>query len=210
MQNTTDSYLRKETNQAEQVLAHKANKTDKVEVSDARLLGDDYYDNFSLTVDYTRDLENLLSDAGFNRHSYDKDRINHRQFSMSDRLNGTMSEVQCRVFGFRYKMRRSEAIKEMAKSDFCPANLFELIALKKAYPNITKRFPQVAALGSISRITEQFDGHLARFVPVLYTQYDPFILDTFNFWQYEFDYDYHFLAVRRTKKIKKKFLFWHF
>jgi len=95
-----------------------------------------------LFVDYTRSLAEMLKDGRFDSVNSD---ITENHFPITKRPNG---EVEMKLFHFNRAMDSDEAIKEMDKEGYRPAELPEGLAYAKANPDEQRRYP-IALLGSV-------------------------------------------------------------
>ena len=107
-------------------------------------------------VDYTRPFSDMISDGRFDWTNSD---ITAKNFSITNRPNG---EVEMKLFHFNRIITPDQAIQEMDKEGYRPAELPELLAYAKANPDEQRKYP-IVGLGSVWR---NFSGD--RYVPCLY------------------------------------------
>lgn len=95
-----------------------------------------------LLVDYRRPLADMIKDCRFaDVHS----KITEEHFSIKLRPN---REVEMRLFHFKRSVGTAEAILEMEELGYRPAELPELLAFARAYPNEQRKYP-IICLGSV-------------------------------------------------------------
>lgn len=137
-----------------------------------------------LFVDYTQPLADLIKDCKFD---WVNDNITEKHFLIIKHSNG---EVEMKLFHFNRTISSDQAIQEMDKEGYRPAELPELLAYAKNNPDEQRKYP-IVILGSVWR---RFGD---RRVPYLYSDSDKRDL---NLYWYDNDWDsyYRFLAVRKS------------
>ncbi len=95
-------------------------------------------------VDYTRPLADLIKAPGFDWVNSD---ITEKHFPITNRPNG---DVEMKIFHFNRDMGSDEAIREMEKRGYRPAELPEALAYAKANPDEQRKYP-ILILGSVWR-----------------------------------------------------------
>ncbi|MDP3999550.1 MAG: hypothetical protein Q8P76_03085 [bacterium] len=137
-----------------------------------------------LAVDYSQSLSDTIKACEFDRINSD---ITEKHFPINKRPNG---EVDTKMFHFNRPITSGQAIQEMDKEGYRPAELPELLAYAKNNPDEQRKYP-IVALGSVWRF---FDG--GRDVPFLFGVGDKRGL--YLLWcGREWDEDSRFLAVRK-------------
>ncbi|MDP3999303.1 MAG: hypothetical protein Q8P76_01755 [bacterium] len=97
-----------------------------------------------LFVDYTRPLANMIKEDG--RFDYVNSDITEKNFQINRRPNG---EAEMKVYHFNRDIDSDEAIREMDKEGYRPAELPEGLAYAKANPDEQRKYP-IVLLGSLS------------------------------------------------------------
>jgi hypothetical protein len=111
---------------------------------------------FQLEIDGTKTLEQMIADGKYDWKNSD---INEKNFPIKDKTKRTAT---IELFHFVKDISSENAIKAMAKEDFRPATIEELLALGAKQPELQKEFP-IIALGSVWRLPFGLRG-----VPGLY------------------------------------------
>jgi hypothetical protein len=109
-----------------------------------------------LFVDYTRPLAEMIKEDG--RFDWVNPDITEKDFPVNRRTNG---EVEMKLFHFNRAISSNQAIQEMKKEGYRPAELPEGLAYAKANPDEQRKYP-IVILGSVWR---QFGGSC--YVPCL-------------------------------------------
>ncbi len=137
-----------------------------------------------LFVDYTRPFADMIRDGKYGWVNSD---ITEKHFPINQRQNG---EVEMKVFHFNRVMGSDEAIREIDKEGYRPAELPEGLAYAKANPDEQRKYP-IAILGSV---WHYWRGH--RHVPCLDRWHDGrgLVLGWFGD---DWDVCCRFLAVRK-------------
>lgn len=110
-------------------------------------------DNINLIVNYSRDLKQMIA-AG--KYAWANKDITEEHFPLQTELRAKQLSLSTKLFHFNRLISSKDAIFEMEKNGYHPANLAELLALGEIYPNIQKEFP-VTALGSVWNFADS--GH---------------------------------------------------
>ena len=97
---------------------------------------------FTVTVDETKTVEELVSEGGHDHHDWDGLRINSKNFPRHE--NGAKSEKDIVLFHFGKKMTSGRIVGEMEKEGYRPATAHELLSLGIAHPELQREFPVVA------------------------------------------------------------------
>ena len=144
---------------------------------------------FKVVVDYTKSLAEMI-EAG--KYDWKNSDITQEHFPVQGQGREEKDVV---LFHFgRYIFGRyissEDAIAEMAKAGYCPAQIQELLALGAANPELQKQFP-IVALGSA---WQSPDGN--RGVPYLFWSVRERDLDL-SWFEFDWDEDYRFAAVRK-------------
>lgn len=137
-----------------------------------------------LFVDYTSPLADLIKACGFD---WVNGNITEKTFPITQRPNGN---VEMRVFRFHRAISSDEAVQEMGKEGYRPAELPEGLAYAKANPDEQRQY-QIALLGSAWR---GWGGD--RGVPYLWYDSGGRGLN-FGWYGSRWDEDVRFLAVRK-------------
>lgn len=111
--------------------------------------------NYHLSVDYGRGVEDGVK-AG--RYDWVNSDVNSRNFPT--KRKGT-TEVGVELIPFNRYILTDEALSELDRMGFRPAEIHELLAFGEEYPEVQREFP-IAALGSVWQ-----DPHGRRYVPYL-------------------------------------------
>jgi len=111
---------------------------------------------YPLSVDYGRSVEKGVK-AG--RYDWANSDITSRNFPTERK--GT-AEVVVELIHFNRNISTDEALRELDKAGMRPAELHELLAFGKKYPEVQREFP-IVALGSVWQYRDGF-----RVVPFLY------------------------------------------
>lgn len=98
---------------------------------------------FLLSVDYGRSIEEGVK-AG--RYDWANSDITSKNF-LTNKLKGTV-EVAVELIHLNRVVSTSEALRELDKAGYRPAELHELLAFGEKYPELQRKFP-VVALGSV-------------------------------------------------------------
>lgn len=108
-------------------------------------------DQFTLTVDYNRTLEEMILTGGYD--SVDSV-INGTNFPTSFSADNKTLVVEVKLFSFSELISGRGIISEMNKVGYRPANLAELLALGQAYPGL-QRHCSIVAFGSFLMCGEE-------------------------------------------------------
>ncbi len=95
-----------------------------------------------LFVDYTRSLAEMLKDGRFDSVNSD---ITEKHFPITKRPNG---KVEMKMFHFNRPISSEQAIQEMDKEGYRPAELPEGLAYVQANPDEQRKYP-IILLGSV-------------------------------------------------------------
>jgi len=116
-------------------------ETGKISMADILFLinNKDDADEITLTIDYSRTLQEMIS-AG-NYHWTNSD-VTERNFPLPAKLNSKKT-LSARLFHFSRVMSSKDIINVMRELNYRPATLFELLALGETYPKLQKEFPIV-------------------------------------------------------------------
>ena len=144
-------------------------------------------ENITLTVDYSRTVEQMIAGGNYGWKNSD---ITEKNFPLPTKLLGKKITASTKLFHFERSISSEDAISEMNKAGFRPATLAELLALGEAHPELQKEFP-IVALGSVWR-----DERGDRLVPVLYFDDDGRELGL-NWLGFDWDDNYRFFGVRK-------------
>lgn len=142
------------------------------------------------TADRNRTLVEMISDCGFDWVNSD---ITEKNFPI--RIKGSIQygrqEVEMKLFHFNRNISSDNAIQEMDKEGYRPAELPELLAYAKVNPDVQRKYP-IVGLGSV---WQAWDGD--RDVPCLWFDGIERCLGLywFEYGWYEND---RFLAVRES------------
>ncbi len=144
-------------------------------------------DEFTLSVDYSRTLEQMIAAGNYDSKSSN---INSHNFPLPIELTGKSIALSAKIFNFGKNISNNEVVAAMDKAGYRPAALAELLALGESQPELQKQY-QIVALKSVLR-----DDMGYFYVPYLggnaserYLQ----IISNENGW----DANYHFLAILR-------------
>jgi len=107
-----------------------------------QLIGLKRLDTYTLTIDYNRSVEDGVK-AG--QYDYANSDITSKHFP-TERMG--MPEVAVELIHFNRDISTDEAIHELDRMGYRPADLHELLALGEKYPDLQREFP-VIALGSV-------------------------------------------------------------
>lgn len=107
---------------------------------------------FKIVVDYTKNLEQTITDGGFNWVNND---ITDENFHIPDEIIGKKIELSAKLFYFSNYINADDATLEMNKDGYRPATLMELLALKLLFPE-SIQFGAIA-LGSFWHDEEEDD-----------------------------------------------------
>jgi len=123
-------------------------------------------ENFRITVDYTKNLKEMLANAGFsNDYDNPENWINEKNFPFPHNKSVKEEKVVMKLFRFNkhtisatdgkanreLKIRDiTAALKKMDTSGYRPATIFELLSFATAYPEAQKQF-KIVAIGSFWR-----------------------------------------------------------
>jgi hypothetical protein len=99
----------------------------------------------TLTIDYTKTLEQAIADCKFDHISDD---VTTENFPFTQEV--ARVDISARLFDFGRDISSHDAIKEMDRDGCRPATLMELLALAVANPELQRQHP-IVALGSILR-----------------------------------------------------------
>jgi len=139
---------------------------------------------FKVVVDYTKTLKQMI-------HAGNYDWVNPDINEMNFKVEGQgKQEKEIVLFHFGRYISSGDAIAEMAKAGYCPAQIQELLALGAANPELQKQFP-IVALGSA---WQNPDGN--RGVTYLFWSVRERDLDL-SWFEFDWDEDYRFAAVRK-------------
>ncbi len=105
----------------------------------------DTANEITLIVDYTKTIDQAIDDGNYDWENY---KITAKNFPVSPEMIGKKVEVTTKLFHFNYQISSKDAISEMGKNGYRPANLRELLALGFIFPELQRQFP-IVALGSI-------------------------------------------------------------
>lgn len=100
-------------------------------------------ESFTLIVDYTKTLEKMIAAGKYDLKNKD---FNAKHFSITK----AETEVTCKLFHFNYCISSTDAIIEMDKVGYRPANQAELLSLGAKHPELQREFP-IEALGYVWR-----------------------------------------------------------
>lgn len=128
-----------------------------------------------------KDLDKQIKDLKFN---WFNDCINSKNFKSINKDG----KKECKIFHFAKYISSENAIKEMKKENFKPADVFDLLAFQKKFSD---NRVLIVALGSIWS-----DSYGDRHVPCLSVRGGKRRL-ILNYFDYDWDDDYRFLAVRK-------------
>lgn len=115
-------------------------------------------DEIKLTIDYTKTVEQVISDGNYD---YKNSNVTSENFPISPEMVGKKVEVSAKLFHFNWDISSEDAISEMDKDGFRPATAMELLVLGFLFPELQTKFP-IVALGSVWR-----DADDDRYVPYL-------------------------------------------
>lgn len=99
-------------------------------------------DEIILTVDYSRTLSEMISIGNYDKRELS---IGKNKIFIPPGLLGQKRFINAKLFEFKKEMGSDEAIIEMSKDGFFPANLFELLSFRKDYQR--KNYYKLVALG---------------------------------------------------------------
>ncbi len=137
-----------------------------------------------LFVDYTRSLAEMLKDGRFDSVNPD---ITEKHFPITKRPNG---KVEMKMFHFNRPISSEQAIQEMDKEGYRPAELPEGLAYVQANPDEQRKYP-IVLLGSVWHYWygDRHVPYLGRWAGERYL----------GLGWFEFDWNecYRFLAVRK-------------
>jgi hypothetical protein len=113
-------------------------------------------DTYSLTIDYTKSVEQMLADGGYDYKNPD---ITSHHFRHE--ATGKVVVVAQLVHFDRFTST-DDALKELSKRGLRPATMAELLAFGSKYPDVQRQFP-VVALGSVwaNRSGDRYVGSLS-------------------------------------------------
>lgn len=112
-------------------------------------------DEIKLVVDYTKTIEELIADGQYDGVD---PRINAKKFPIPSEMAGKKVEVSAGLFHFNDHISSEDAISEMDKAGYRPANLMELLTFSTSFMR-SQELSIIIALGSIAR------GIIERYVP---------------------------------------------
>lgn len=115
-------------------------------------------DEIKLTIDYTKTVEQVISDGNYD---YKNSNVTSENFPISPEMVGKKVEVSAKLFHFNRDISSEDAISEMDKDGFRPATAMELLVLGFLFPELQRQFP-IVALGSVWLYADD-----VRFVPCL-------------------------------------------
>ena len=138
----------------------------------------------NLTVDYAKTIEQAVADGNYDCASK---HITTKNFPFAFPLNmiGKKVEVFVNEFHFNRLISSKDAISEMEKKGFRPANIYEIMAFVQDNP----KFP-VVALGSVCQL------HQSLFVPAIFMDGSERNIALYGWSGGWFNY-YRFLGVRK-------------
>lgn len=112
-------------------------------------------ENIIMGVDYTKTVQQLIVEG---KYDWVNNVIDIENFPISSEMIGK-KEVSIKLFNFDCKISSEDAIFEMKKDGYRPANLIELLVLGSLFPELQRQFP-IVALGSISQKIESEDDYV--------------------------------------------------
>ena len=139
---------------------------------------------FRALVNYDLRVEAAVREGKYDWSNTD---INDKNFKTS---HTGQKEVEMKLFHFNRYVESEEAIREMKKEGYRPAELHELLAFGAKYPDEQRKYP-IVALGSVWRY---WDGY--RHVPYLWRDGSERNLNL-NYFVLRWLGHYRFLAVRK-------------
>jgi len=140
---------------------------------------------YPLSVDYGRSVEDAVK-AG--RYDWADSGITSKN-SPTERK----AEVAVELIYFKLYISTDEALRELDRMDYRPAELHELLAFGEKYPEVQREFP-IVALGSVLH-----DRFGRRFVPSLDRHGSGRILNL-DWFEFGWSGIYRFAAVRHSTK----------
>jgi hypothetical protein len=105
----------------------------------------DLQSEIQLVVDYTKPLDIAIAEI---KNDFVDDKINDKNFPLSQQLIGQNIEVSAKLFYSDWGISSENIIFKMDVAGYRPANLLELLVLGFLYPSLQKQF-SIYALGSI-------------------------------------------------------------
>jgi len=143
---------------------------------------------FHLTVDYDQTLEQMIA-AG--RYNWENSDITGERFPIKGR--GKI-EFWARYFHFNREISSENAVEKIKAEDptnpWAPAQAAHLLAFGATNPDEQRKYP-IVGLGSVAKV------HGNRYVPYLHRD-DARRYLGLDWWSYDWDPIYRFLAVRRV------------
>jgi hypothetical protein len=138
---------------------------------------------FNVTVDYSQNISEMIK-AG--NYGYVNKNITEKNFSLV--IKNDKAQTFMRLFCFNENVNRKTVIAAMDQSGCRPADLTELVAFDKAYPDSQKEF-LIVALGAI-----WCDDHSNKRVPVSFFAINKRKLGT-RWLNFKWTNEYCFLGV---------------
>lgn len=105
------------------------------------LVAIDAIKEFSLIIDYTKTLEQLISEGKYGKNHPE---INDKNFPISLEMTGKKMEISGKLFHFNRSISSDDVIFEMDKAGFRQATIRELLALGALFPDLQRQFTIVA------------------------------------------------------------------
>ncbi len=112
---------------------------------------------FPVSVDYSTTLEQMIAEGKYDWSNSD---INSKNFPTASQVGQVTVNVE--LVHFNRNIGSEEALQELDKVGYRPANLSELLAFGAKYPDRQREFP-IVALGSV---WQRLDGN--RYVAYIY------------------------------------------
>jgi hypothetical protein len=137
-------------------------------------------------VDYSKSVEEMLEAS---QYDWVYRPISGENFPA---LGGGEIRVSARLFYFEGKKSR-EIISEIEKAGYRPANIFELLALGKEYPELQKSF-RIVALGTVWENERGFSR-----VPILFFRGEEIRSLSLSWFTYDWSQEHRFLGIKKTK-----------
>lgn len=99
----------------------------------------------TLTVDYTKTVEEAIADGNYDWKNSD---ITSKNFPISPEMTGKKMEIKTKLFHFNCDISSEDVTLKMDKDGYRPATLMELLVLGFLFPELQRHF-SIVALGSV-------------------------------------------------------------
>ncbi|MFA4942044.1 MAG: hypothetical protein WC564_00170 [Patescibacteria group bacterium] len=108
-------------------------------------------EEFTLTIDYRRTLEEMIAAGKFDHF---RPKFDSGRYSLPPELKGKIVTVKAKLFRFKEYTTNKEGVIKIMNAGYKPGTLAELLALAEAYPGLQKRF-MIPAWGSQNQMSDQ-------------------------------------------------------